>query len=289
MLTAQLDDEQLDRLEQQLTIDVAHLKPGTDRDTRKIAGEPERVLVPGRRDLEEAAADLLSAARRGVQIAPQVESRPLVPLYEAAGTPIPPPILIDRDRLGYEHYLVEITFSAMLPEDQQPLRAEFALRLDDDIVDPPRRLRPTELFPDRENIELFRVDLEGAIGLDANMKFTVPQDAGQPVPIAKLDAETRLKAGIAFGPLSFPFRKAKIEVTGISAQDVIWRYDLQSALLGRNVFKSTLLLKIAREAKRADLGAALSLVPYKRKWAVFKDRLPVLTARSSSAIELVPA
>jgi hypothetical protein len=286
MLTARLDEAEAERLERRLEISMSHLIPGSVRGTRDLPGEQDAIVVPRHEELAAAAADLLEAAKIGVQIAPQTESRPLFPLYEAAGLEIPASIKVDRDEMGYEYYLVELSFSVMLPQDQRPLHAAFAVHLDDDIDDPGRRLRSTQYFPDRENVELFRVDLDGAFGLDAGMRFTVPELAGELLPFGKIDAHAKLKAGIVAGPFKFPFRMAKIEVAGESDQDVIWRYNMESALWGNNDFKSVLVLKIAREARRAELGAALSLVPYKRKWALFKERLPELKTESSSVIEL---
>ena len=289
MITAQLDEEQLERLERQLQIDLVHLTPGSLRSTREVAGEVDQVVVPERMNLEEAAKDLLDFARSGVRIAPQTESRPLVPLYEARGLPLPPEIRVDIEKLRYAYYLVELTFTLMLADDLRPLSADFGVRLDDDVADQSRRLRATQLFPDRADAELFRADVEGQVGLDANMRIGIPEAVAQLLPVGAPagEVEAGLKAQIVVGPFSFPFRKAKIEVAGVSDQDIVWRYRLESALWGANVFKSIIVVKIAEEAGRAELGASLSVVPYKRKWAVFKERLPALKAASRSTIELV--
>jgi hypothetical protein len=272
---ARLDDEGLDRLERQLTLLVSQLEPGTFRDASDVLDEPDRVEIPGERELREAALDLLNTAHEGVEIRPQTESRPLIPLYEASGMSIPAEIRVDHERNGYDYYLVEVGFAAMLSTDQRPLSAQFGLVLADDIADAARRVRPTRVFPGREDVQLFNVDFEGSVGLDAAGKVKVPTVNGQLLS-ASATAEARIKTGIVVGPLSFPFRKAKIEVVGEYGQDVTWRYNLKSALWGTNVFKSILILKVASEAREVKAGAALTLTPYKRRWIAFKERLPVL-------------
>jgi hypothetical protein len=289
-LRAGLGDDQLARLERSLAFLVDQLVPGTSRDTREVPGEADEVEVPARDELQAAAEDLLDAARQGIEIRPRGESRPLIPLYEAQGLPVPPELRVDHEHNGYDFYLVEVEFAALLPEDQRPLSAQFGLVLGDDVPEPVRQTRAVRIFPGREDVELFRVDLQGAVGLDAGGRLTVPAVGGSLLSLSETTAEARVKAGIAIGPFSFPFRKAKIEVVGENGPDITWRYDLRSALWGANEFKSILVLKVHRQARDVALGAALRLVPYKRRWLVLKDRLPELSCPSKRiAVELAPS
>jgi len=287
-MTAQLPEEDFDALERRLTLDVSRLEPGTFRSTEELVDEPAEVEVPRREELREAASDLLKHARNGISIAAQVESRPLIPLFEAAGEKLPPAVVADQ-ALEYEYYVVEVTTTILLEDDQRPLSAKLAIRLGDDVVDDTRRLRPYRLFPAHEDVELFSVNVEGAVGLNADLNVSVPAAVTGVLPFGSVGAEAKVKAGIVVGPWRFPFRKAKIEVVGEADQSIVWLYNMQSALWGANMFKSILVLKVAREAITADMGIALSLVPYKRIWRMFKDRLPELQASAGKAIELLPA
>jgi len=286
-MTAELPEDELDQLERRITLDVSRLEPGTFRDTKELAEEPDEVEVPSRDDLRSAAEDLLAHARNGISVAAQVESRPLVPMFEAAGEKPPPAVVADQAS-GYEYYVVEVTTTMLLPEDQRPLSATLAIRLADDVADESRRLRPYKLFPAREDVELFSVNVEGAVGLNADLSVSVPATVSGVVPFGSVGAEAKVKAGIVVGPYRFPFRKAKIEVAGEGDQNVVWLYNMQSALWGTNMLKSILVLKVAREATSAGMGIAHALVPFKRTWGVFKDRLPELKASASKPIELLP-
>ena len=284
---ATLSEDDLDDLERRLMLDVSRLEPGTLRSTEAIVDEPDKVKVPSASDLEQAALDLLEHARRGISIAAQVESRPLVPLFEAAGHDLPSVVVADQ-QLKYEYYVVEVTTTILLPEDQRPLSAKLAITLGDDVEDEARRLRPHKLFPAHEDVELFSVNVEGAVGLNADLGVTVPAAVTGVLPFGQVGADAKVKAGIVVGPYKFPFRKTKIDVVGESDQRIVWLYNMQSALWGTNMFKSILVLKVAREAKRANMGIALALVPYKRLWRIFKDRLPELASSAGKPIELLP-
>jgi hypothetical protein len=271
-LHARLDETDVARLERQLAIDMSSIEPGT-----YLSGETESVRAPAREEMEKAAADLVARYREGVRIAPQVESTPLVPMLAAAGTDVPPKLAAQIE-LGYAFYLVEATFRIMLPKDQKPRSARFALHLDDDVTARERHVRPVSLFPRREDVELFSADLEGAFGIDATATISIPKAAtGVALPFGDLSADAKVRAGIVVGPFRFRFCKAKIEVAGESDQQIEWRYNLESALFGTNDFKSVLVLKVAEEAKAVTMAASLGVVPFKRSWAIFSKRLRELS------------
>jgi len=238
-------------------------------------------------DIKEVAADVIAVARSGVKIAPQTESRPLIPLFEAANTPLPPEMKVDHEKMGFVFYSVEIVFSILLPQDQWAQSADFHLNLSDDITEPARRLRPIRIFPDYKDITFFKVDLDGAVGIDAGLNVKIPLQSTAIVPFANFSAEAKVKAGIVVGPLSFPFRKTAIEVTGESDQEVFWRYNLQTQLRGTNIFKSILILKVAEEAKTIQISAELGVVPCKRRWLLFgRENLPRLTDQRPLPVQL---
>jgi hypothetical protein len=287
LVSAQFAAGDLAGLERRLYLRMSRTAPSNFRDVDAASPEtPEADGLISREDAEAAAKEILATARRGINIASHVESRLLTTIYTAEGAKLPGPILADRE-LGYEHYVVEVSFDALLPEDQRPASARLAIHMRDDVADPARQLRPIRLFPGHEDFQFFRVDLEGAVGLSADLKVTVPLAApGVALPFGKITPEARVRAGIIVGPYSFPFRKAEIEVVGESDNDVIWSYNMKSTLQGTNMFKSVLVLKVAAEARKAEMGVAVSLVPYKRKWALFQDLLPALTASTQMPIEL---
>jgi hypothetical protein len=133
--------------------------------------------------------------------------------------------------------------------------------------------------------------VEGAIGIDAGMNIT-PSTFGLTLPTfgevsAKVAMDAKLKAHFVVGPLSFPFRRAAIEVTGESDQHIRWRYNLKSELTGANSFKSILILKVAQEIRSAQITALLQVIPCKKSWLIFRDVLPALSDRITLPIELV--
>jgi len=243
---------------------------------------------PQDHDKQGAITDILASFRKGAKIAPQTESRPLLPLFAAAATPIPPDMQVDHEQLGYDFYSVEVAFSVLLPQGQFPLNAELALRLSDDVPDQVRRTRPIQLFPSHQDVALFRADIEAAVGIDASMRLRLPTAIdGLPLAFGQVSADAKLKAGIVVGPFNFPICKAAIEVEGLQSQDIYWRYNMQSTLTGANTFKSILILKVAREAGRVSCAGSLKVTPYKPSWLFFKEQLPALTSVVELPIELM--
>lgn len=285
---ARLEGDDLDRLERRLSIAKSKLEPGAVVFRGEPFGETGEVQAPERQEeLDDIAHDIVTTARAGVEIASQAESRPLIALFEAAGTDLPPEVRVDHEQMKYDFYSVEAKFSVLLPTDQFPLSAQFALELDDDVDEPARRLRPIRLFPGYKDVEYFSANLQGAVGLDAGLNFWVPVTAANLVPFAKVSGDASLKAGLVLGPLPFQFRRTAIEVKGESDQRILWRYNMKSELTGTNMFSSVLVLKIAEEAGSARMEARLTVVPCKRRWLVFKEQLPALSDTVRLPIELV--
>jgi hypothetical protein len=276
-VTVSLSQDELEDLQRTLTIHADAAGPNRSALTGSVIARDTPSVIP----------DILASYRQGVTIAPQAESRPLLPLFAAAAAPIPPAIKVDHDQLNYDFYSVEIAFSVLLPPGQFPLNAELALCLSDDVPDLARRVRPIQLFPDRKDVTLFRADIEAGVGIDAAMRLQLPTTVyGLPLPFSELSADAKFKAGLVVGPFSFPICKAQVEVTGLQDQDIFWRYNLDSALAGANTFKSVLILKVAREARRVSCAGSLRVTPYKPAWLLFKEKLPTLKASAQLAIEL---
>jgi hypothetical protein len=282
---AVIDPEELARLVEALDTAASGTGPVTGREfapglEANAGDEPDAA--------GDDAADLISRVQRGINIAAHIESRPLIPLYEAAGENLPPAIKVDHEKMGYDFYLAEITFSVLLDGDEQLRAADFELRLSDDVTDKARKTRPVRIFPGRKDVDLFRVEVEGAVGLDVDLHLSVPSEAQAVLPFAK--AAAQVKAGVQTkmiaGPYSFQFRKAAIEVLGESDPLILWRYKLASELAGKNDFKSMLVLKVAKEATRIDAAAILEVVPFKKRWLLFEKVLPKLTMRAKLPIEL---
>jgi hypothetical protein len=210
-----------------------------------------------------------------------------VPLFAAAKAPLPAEIQVDHEQMGYDFYLVEVTFSSLLPPEQYLAKAELGLKISDDVKEPARRTRPVRLFPGRKDLNLFSVDLEGAVGLDAGMNFSIPMAGNQLLAFGKLTTDAKVKANLVAGPFHFQFRRAAIEVKGESDQLILWRYNLQSELRGTNDFKSVLVLKVSREARAVSLGVTLGVTRCQHRWLVFREHLPQLTDTQVLPVELV--
>lgn len=234
----------------------------------------------------QVETDILTSYAQGVGIACHAESRPLIPVFQAANVPLPPDLVVDHHQMRYHFYWVELTFSTLFPADMFALNAALEATLHDSLTDPVRRARPIRLFPDHKDIQLFTIDLAGAIGIDAGMNIFIPMAGPHLLPFGQVVTDAHLKADFILGPYHFPFRKAAIEVKGMSDDVVHWRYNLQSELRGANDFKSILVLKVAKEAKDIQLAVSLSVTPCKRSWLVFREKLPALTDRIVLPIEL---
>lgn len=230
--------------------------------------------------------EMLDVLKRGISISSQTESYPLLPLYAKRGTPVPPEIELASESQRYEFYLVETVFSILLSEDEFARRAQFAFHIVDDTSSGARRSRPFKLFPEHKDVTYFNADLEGKIGVDATLNFQVPESA-LPVDAA---ANARLAGGLLFGPYSFKFRKAAIQVigTGQSEGQIGWSYELASELYGANEFKTLVILKVPSEVSKVSFRAQLGVEPWRKRWKIFNTRLDLLHADATLDIELRP-
>lgn len=279
---ATIDEDSLDNLERRLAIAIAKLTSGASR-----GKQGETPALHERSELKQIADEIVENARAGVRIAPFAESRPLIPLFRTAGIPLPPEIKIDHEQMHYNFYAVQTVFSILLPKDQFPLFSEFEIDVIDDMQDVARKTRPIRLFPGKKDVQFFQTDLEGAVGIDANMNIST-LTPGLPLPsFLEANANARLKAGVVVGPFQFSFRKAAIEVKGESDQHIFWRYNLHSEIAGTNDFKSVLILKVAEETRSITMNASLRIAPARRRWLLFKDILPVLKDHITLPVEIV--
>jgi hypothetical protein len=278
-------------LEDRLDLIQANYAPGVYR-----GGEAVRAgatpLPYGEQEAYDLAAikeDILDTARRGVNVAPYIESRPLVALCEAAGADLPPDVKVDTQKMHYDFYVAEANFSIKLEPGLGVKSADFDLTLSDDITDATRGVRPVRVFPGRKDIDFFKIDVTGSVGIDTSINLTVPREATSILSFVDAAATAKAKLGIVIGPFEFTFRRAAVEVKGEGDPAVSWSYRLESELAGKNDFKSILVLKIAHEAMRVDAFAKLSVVPYKRSWWPFRKALPTLVRRRNIPIELAKA
>jgi hypothetical protein len=286
---ARLDEDEVYKLERRLAIELNKLTPGETSRVRG-PGSDMTMATPARRELEQITKEIIKNAEEGVHIASHAESHPLIPVFKAAKIELPPELKVDHDQMRYDFYSVEVTFSILLPKEQFPLSATLALNLSDDSPNQARRARPIRLFPGRKDIQFFKVDVEGKVGIDACLNFSMPQ-LGLPLsPVVQLggsaSADAGVKAALVIGPLTFPFRKAALEVKGESDQHIVWRYNMESELSGNNEFKSVLILKIPQEVRSVTMSAALLVVPARRSWLILKSILPELPAQATLPIEL---
>lgn len=286
---ARLDANALDALDDALVIESSRLMEDPAR-VRALRGAlhieslrstegPARVrganeLLPPASSLSEIRSEILEAYKKGVKIAPQTETRPLIPLYKAAKLALPPEIQVDHQTSHFDFYLVQVIFGTTLPSDQYPIRSEMTIKLKDDITDSARRTRPVSLFPARRDKELFKADLDIAIKLDASLNFSAPVPT--PVAVGKAEAGASGSVGLKIGPLHFAVHKAVVEVTGEGSQNILWRYAFDQHVTGANDFKSFLVLKVAQEARRCEMAAAIALVPCRPRWLLFKQVLPAI-------------
>ncbi len=274
-----LHEDELERLERRLTIASSNMK------FRDGSGAGHVIECKGE-DLTDIADEIVENFRNGVDISTFAESRPLIPMFKLKGRDVPLKYAVDNEKMKYDFYLVELAFRTMLANDQYPVKAQLDLALQDDVQDKSRQLRPVSLFPGRTDVSLFKMDLEGGVGVNAEMGLSVPMINNTVVPIDKLDAKAKLNANIVIGPFDFSFRKSEIQVSGEHSQTIQWRYNFQSAITGTHDFKCMMILKIAREAQNAKIKAGLSVVPAKEKWLFFKKELPQLNDFKDLTVEL---
>jgi hypothetical protein len=245
---------------------------------------PARADAADERAIEEARDDILSVIERGVRIATQAECVPLIPLIEAGKQELPPALKVEQAR-GYDFYHVQVVFSVLLQPGEFPTRAEFALKIDDEVPSE-RRARAVQLFPEHKSRDYFRATMLGELGVDGNLEFAVALPTSAPSPSGSVKADAAVKASLVLGPYEFRFRRAAVEVRGVGDDTVEWAYNLDDELEGTNDFKSFLILKVPREATRVALRAALGVRPSKRSWLVFSKHLPVLRDRADLLLEL---
>lgn len=265
---AKLDASALDALDEALVIESGRLQQAPAYLRGEHAPSPPASAVSGIR------SEIIAAYKKGVKIAPQTETRPLIPLYRAAKLTLPPEIQVDHQVSHYDFYLAQVIFGTTLPSDEYPISSELMIKLRDDVTDSARRTRPVSLFPARRDKELFKADLDIAVTLGASLKFQAPVPT--PVAVGEAKADAGAEAKLKIGTLHFAVHKAEVEVTGEGSQDILWRYAFDSHVTGANDFKSFLVLKVAQEARHCDMAASISLVPCKPHWLLFRKVLPAL-------------
>jgi hypothetical protein len=103
---------------------------------------PDDVFAPARtfapplaRPLSDPE-DAIGLVRRGVRVAPVAETTPLLPLYQALGRELPPELRVAASEQNYEFYLVALTFSLRLEDDESPDHAEFVVKVRDGVTGP---------------------------------------------------------------------------------------------------------------------------------------------------------
>ncbi|HET7643632.1 MAG TPA: hypothetical protein VFK40_09000 [Nitrososphaeraceae archaeon] len=143
---------------------------------------------------------------------------------------MPPDLRVQSAEQNYDFHLVQLIFNILLPKNQYPLNAEFVVDVIDDVSQVHCKSRPIRLFPDRKDITLFRIDFDGAIGVDAGMGILSSLDGINLPTLANFNMDAKIKAKILIGPFSFQYRKAALEVKGEGDYNVIWRYNLSSQL-----------------------------------------------------------
>jgi hypothetical protein len=282
LCVGKFDADGLDKLERQLAIQTASIRRLRDQNLDQGTEDEAETAA-----MDTATRDVIATYGRGITIAPQAESRPLIPLFKADGHAVPAALKVDHEKMGYDFYSVEVIFTILLPKDEYASSAKFDLEITDDATNVARKTRPIQLFPERQDKDYFRADFEGAVGIDADMKLSLPLSvAGTVVPFLQLTPEAKLKAKMVVGPFSFPFRRAAIEVTGEQSQKVHWGYNLQSTLKGANTFKSMLILKVAKETTRVGFEADLQIVPCKSSWYLIRQHLPPIPVHAQLVVEL---
>ena len=284
---ARVSEKTLEGLERRLAIAKSKIQPGGELGTNR-----DDLPLETRAQLDKIQKDIIRNATKPVpiKIHAHAESIPLFELCKSAGVP-PPPDLQAAAALNYQFQLVQVIFSIFLPKGQFPVSAELTLQISDNVQNPTRQARPVRLFPGTQHKDLFRFDLEGGVGVDTQIQMTVPMEGQQLLPFAsiKTDVAANLKAQFVFGPFSYRFRKAEIEVRGESDPSVVWKYNCDSKLLGTNEFKHIFVLKVAEEATAVNLTVSAGVTPCENKWYIFLKDLPEVTDQQTLQVELLKA
>jgi hypothetical protein len=234
-------------------------------------------------ELAEARHEIIGVYRQGVEIASSVEVVPLVALLKASKQPVPPLIaLAARD---HQFSLLQMVFSIRLPADVSPGEAEFAaaFRCEDSapVV--------TNFFPQETRETVASAKLKAEVGLTASLSFGVPKELSALAGGAG-NASGSVTAGgesaFLVGPLNFEIKRARVLADGMNSHRVQWRYVMASDLANSSEFQSWVVLKTPTKCKGVRMDAALGVLPFKKRWLVFKDHLKPMRDTLKLEIEL---
>ncbi len=232
--------------------------------------------------------DAIGLIRRGVRVAPVAETTPLLPLYEAHGRDLPAELRVAAEQQNYEFYLVALTFSLRLEDNESPDHAEFAVKVRDGVTGP-RASRAVEVFPQRVHTSFFKAEGQISVALEASMKFAVGLDGLPGLPgQAQAGGDAAAGAKAIVGPFTIDVGQTELDVSGEGDRDIGWIYRVRRALEGKNDFKSFLVLKVAKETPKVDLLANIGVRTYRRTWRTLwlREKLPILYARAMLEVEL---
>lgn len=251
-----------------------------------LSFDPFQPVAARQSDVDDAIGLVL----RGVRLAPFAETTPLIPLYAARGQELPAELSVAHKEQGYDFFLVQLTFSLRLEDDESPDMAEFVVQINDGL-DGPRATRAIQVFPQRIHKKWFEGSAELSVALESSLEFSVEAKAEPGKAAAKGDAG--LKAKVLAGPFRVEAGRTELTVAGEGDRDIAWTYRANEALEGKNDFKSFLVLKIARETLdrkegKVSVDTKIGVRTYRRTWKTLwlKDRLPVLYARASLDLDL---
>jgi len=229
--------------------------------------------------------DAIGLVRRGVRVAPFAETTPLLPLYASLGQDVPAELKVASEQQGYEFYLVALTFSLRLDDDEAPDHAEFAVKIRDGERGP-RASRAIEVFPQRVHASYFKAEAQLSVALEASMKFSV--DVAHATAKASAGAGAGARASALVGPFRIDIGQTELDVSGEGDRDIGWIYRVQKALEGKNDFKSFLVLKVAGETDAVTLQTNIGVRTYRRTWRTLwlRQMLPILYANATLGVEL---
>lgn len=250
------------------------------------AFDPFRPVAARGSDVDDA----IGLVRRGVRLVPFAETTPLLPLYRKKNQEVPPELAVAHEEQGYEFFLVQLTFSLRLEDDESPDRAEFVVEIHDG-VEGPRATRTVEVFPKRADVRWFEASGELAVNLESSLKFSV--EAANQAGKAKAEGGVEVKGKVLAGPFHIEVGQTQLTVAGESDREIAWIYQVHRALAGKSDFQSFLVLKIARETLEREEGkvslqAKIGVRTYRRTWKTLwlKDTLPVLHAKADLELDL---
>lgn len=271
---AKLSSDDLDALEEDL-FDIETQDSEVEISRGASSSLDLQGYPPSENTIAENRREIIGIYRHGINIASSIEATPLLALLEEYGNDIPPKLRVAQDK-GYAFYRMDMVFSINLPKATWPEEAEFAVEFFNQNSLGSFPVNITNFFPQELYEERIKAEASISVGLTGDLEFSVPDDIGQQFGVNSASAGVVTSASLAFAPINYKMRRARIRANGLNTQRVQWHYCMSSELSGQSEFQSWVIVKVPESMKQVVLEAQLGVLPYKKEWLVFRKQLKTL-------------